>query len=109
MKDIANDYESMKMKYFNVLTENEKQKTQLQDLISNQCNKDVEVRDLLKEREKHINELYGLRMDINKKINLIEEKNSQVEALSKRLQNETERAQIILSQEREVTQLKADI
>lgn len=109
VKDIANDYESMKMKYFNVLTENEKQKTQLQDLISNQCNKDVEVRDLLKEREKHINELYGLRMDINKKINLIEEKNSQVEALSKRLQNETERAQIILSQEREVTQLKADI
>ena len=29
VKEIANDYESMKLKYFNVLTENAKQKTQL--------------------------------------------------------------------------------
>ena len=85
VKEIANDYESMKMKYFNVLTENEKQKTQISDLITNQCNKDVEMRDLLKERERHIDELYGLRIDINKRINLIEDKESQVEALSKRL------------------------
>lgn len=85
VKEIANDYESMKMKYFNVLTENEKQKTQISDLITNQCNKDVEVRNLLKERERHIDELYGLRMDINKRINLIEDKDSQIEALSKRL------------------------
>lgn len=28
-KDIVNDYESMKMKYFNCLTENEKSKTQI--------------------------------------------------------------------------------
>ena len=28
-KDIVNDYEQMKMKYFNVLTENEKQKTHI--------------------------------------------------------------------------------
>jgi len=46
----------------------------------------------LKERERHIDELYGLRMDINKRINLIEDKDSQIEALSKRLQCETERA-----------------
>lgn len=109
VKEIANDYESMKMKYFNVLTENEKQKTQISDLITNQCNKDVEVRNLLKERERHIDELYGLRMDINKRINLIEDKDSQIEALSKRLQCETERAQKIISQEREVGQLKSDI
>jgi uncharacterized Fe-S radical SAM superfamily protein PflX len=74
VKEIANDYESMKMKYFNVLTDNEKQKTQLSDLITNQYDKDVEVRDLLKERERHIDELYGLRMDINKRINLIEDR-----------------------------------
>ena len=109
VKEIANDYESMKMKYFNVLTENEKQKTQISDLITNQCNKDVEMRDLLKERERHIDELYGLRIDINKRINLIEDKESQVEALSKRLQCETERAQKIIAQEREVGQLKSDI
>lgn len=28
-RDMVKDYESMKQKYFNVLTENEKQKTQL--------------------------------------------------------------------------------
>ena len=78
MNQLASDYESMKMKYFNVLTE--------------KCAKDTEVRDLLKERETSINELYALRMDVNKKINLLEEKDAQIEALSKRLQCETERA-----------------
>lgn len=29
-KDIVGDYEAMKMKYFNVLTENEKSKTHIQ-------------------------------------------------------------------------------
>jgi len=109
VKEIAQDYESMKMKYFNVLTENERQKTQLQELISKECQKDVDLRNLIKERDSNINELYRLRMDINRKINLIEDKNSQVEALSKRLQCETERAQKILAQEREVGQLKSDI
>ena len=63
----------------------------------------------MKERDSQIDELYGLRMDINKKINLLEDKNSQVEALSKRLTCETERAQKIIAQEREVGQLKSDI
>lgn len=92
VKEIANDYETMKMKYFNVLTENERQKTQLSDLITTQCDKEVELRELLQEREKNIDELYGLRMDVNKKINLLEEKENQIEALAKRLQCETERA-----------------
>lgn len=34
VKEIAHDYEAMKMKYFNVLTENEQQKTQLSELIT---------------------------------------------------------------------------
>ena len=63
----------------------------------------------MKEREKHINDLYGLRMDLNKKLNLLEEQQNQIEALSKRLQCETERAQKIIQQEREVSQLKSDI
>ena len=99
----------MKMKYFNVLTENEKQKTQLSELISKECDKEVELRALTKERDRYIDELYRVRMDINKKINLLEDKDSQVAALSKRLQCETERAQKIIAQEREVGQLKSDI
>lgn len=63
----------------------------------------------MKERDGSIDELYGLRMDINKKINLLEDKNTQIEALSQRLTCETERAQKIIAQEREVGQLKSDI
>lgn len=109
VKDIAHDYESMKMKYFNVLQENEKQKTQLQELITNQCDREVEVKDLNQEKQRLIDDLYGLRIDINKRINLIEDQQGQIEALTKRLQCETERAQKIISQEREVNQLKQDI
>lgn len=76
VKEIANDYESMKMKYFNVLTENEKQKTQLSELISKECDKEVELRTLTKERDRYIDELYRVRMDINKKINLLEDKDT---------------------------------
>ena len=61
------------------------------------------------ERDGYIDELYRVRMDINKKINLLDDKNAQIEALTKRLQCETERAQKIISQEREVGQLKTDI
>ena len=64
---------------------------------------------MLKERERNIDELYGLRMDINKKINMIEEKDGKVEALTKRLQSANEQAQMLLAREREVTQLKAEI
>ena len=66
----------MKMKYFNVLTENEKQKTQLSELISKECDKEVELRALTKERDRYIDELYRVRMDINKKINLLEDKDT---------------------------------
>ena len=52
----------------------------------------MELRALTKERDGYIDELYRARMDINKKINLLEDKNTQIEALTKRLQCETERA-----------------
>ena len=69
----------------------------MQDLIVKECDKDIEIRGLIKERDANIDELYKLRMDINKKINLLDDKNQQIEALTKRLQCETERAQKILA------------
>ena len=39
-KDLCQEYETMKVKYFNVLTENEKQKSQIADYIQNSLNKD---------------------------------------------------------------------
>lgn len=85
LKEIASDYEEMKMKYYNVLKDNEKQKTQLQELITGQFDKDVEIRDLKKERDRHIDELNRLGMDINKKIEILEEKDNTIEALTQRL------------------------
>ena len=43
-------------------------------MITNQCSKDIEVRDLKNERDRLSDELYGLRMDIHKKLNSIEAK-----------------------------------
>lgn len=53
-KDIVTDYETMKMKYFNVLTENQKQKTQISDFMQVQVATEVEVKSLQREREKQI-------------------------------------------------------
>ena len=90
---MKSENDSMKLKYFNVLTENEKQKTQIQDLISNSCDKEVEMKQLQKERDRQINETYSLRMEINKYINQIEDRNAQVETLQSKLIEEREKAQ----------------
>ena len=45
-KDLCQEYETMKVKYFNVLTENEKQKSQIADYIQNSLNKDQELKSL---------------------------------------------------------------
>ena len=97
------------MKYFNVLTENERQKTQLSEFITAACDKDIEIKDLLQEREKQINELYGLRMDINRRLNQLEERDALIQKLQNRLNEEREQAMHILGQERELSVLRRDI
>ena len=56
--------------------------------MTNQINKDVEIRDLKKERERHVEELNRLSMDLNQQINSLEEKDGEIEKLTKRLQAE---------------------
>ena len=51
---------------------------------------------LLKERDVQINEMYALRVDTNKRINQLEEKNQQIQALTEKLVEEREKAQKIL-------------
>ena len=41
----------------------------------------TEVKELRREREKQINERYSLVMDINKKVNQLEEKSSEIQNL----------------------------
>ena len=85
----------MKQKYFNVMTENKDIKTQVVELMQANCDKEVEIKsiksqaaektsafdkqsselkELRREREKQINERYALVMDINKRVNQLEEK-----------------------------------
>ena len=42
-KDLCQEYETMKLKYFNVLTENERQKSQISDYIQQSYQKDQEL------------------------------------------------------------------
>ena len=48
---------------------------------------------LLKERDRQINEMYGLRMDITKRIRELEEKNLQIEGLEQQFSEEREKGQ----------------
>ena len=43
-KEIVNDYESMKQKYFNVMTENKDIKTQFVELMQTNCDKELEIK-----------------------------------------------------------------
>ena len=56
--------------------------------MTNQINNDVEIRDLKKERDLHVDELNRLSMDLNQQINSLEEKDGEIEKLTKRLQAE---------------------
>ena len=42
-KNLCQEYETMKLKYFNVLTENERQKSQISDYIQQSFAKDQEL------------------------------------------------------------------
>ncbi len=68
VKELVSDYEQMKLKYFNVLTENSNQKTQIQELIQSKLDSELALKDLNEEKQQYINELYVVRMDITKRI-----------------------------------------
>jgi predicted RNase H-like nuclease (RuvC/YqgF family) len=51
VKDLVNDYEQMKLKYFNVLTENSAQKTHIQELIQAKLDAEISLKDLNEEKQ----------------------------------------------------------
>jgi len=67
-KDIVNDYEQMKMKYFHALTESQQNKLEIAELIKIQVNRDEENQKIHKEKEKNVSEIYQLRMELGKRI-----------------------------------------
>ena len=72
-KEIAQDYETMKQKYYNVMTENKDMKTQVFDLMQSNCDKEHELQQLKMDasekravHEKYIVEIKQLRADKEK-------------------------------------------
>jgi hypothetical protein len=45
-KEIVADYEMMKQKYFNVMTENKDLKTQVVEFMQASCDKEIEIKHL---------------------------------------------------------------
>ena len=64
---------------------------------------------LLKERDRQINEMYGLSMDITKRIRELEEKNLQIEGLEQQFSEEREKGQKSVAYESQISQLKGDV
>lgn len=75
-KELVTDYEQMKMKYFNVLTENQGQKMQIQEIVQGKLDADISIKELKDERDKLINDLYSSRMDMKKRCDDISKKNA---------------------------------
>lgn len=77
-KELVSNYEQMKMKYFNVLTENSNQKQQLSELIQSKLDNEISINELNEEKQRYIDELYALRMDITRKIEDVAKRNAQI-------------------------------
>ncbi len=85
VKELVNDYDQMKLKYFNVLTENSSQKKQIQELIQSKLDNDLAIKDINDERQKYVDEIYGMRMDLSKKVDDISKKQGQISHLQEEL------------------------
>jgi hypothetical protein len=66
----------MKLKYFNVLTENSAQKTHIQELIQAKLDSEIALKELNDEKQQYVNDMYALRMDITKRIDELAKKNA---------------------------------
>lgn len=108
-KDIVNDYEQMKMKYFTVLTENSELKGQLQELIQAKLDNEMSIQSLKQEHDKLIDELYSARMDNKKKAEELSKRHHQIEILSQELQVLAQKGQELAGKEKEVSMLQNDI
>ena len=65
--EIVSDYEQMKLKYFNVLQENEQQKLKIQGYIQREMDADAKLQKMNEEKQTQVDEMYKIRMDLNKK------------------------------------------
>lgn len=81
--EIVTDYEQMKMKYYNVLQETEKQKLNIQSHIQKEIDRENTIQKYQDEKQKSIDQVYTIRMDFKKQSDLLEKRDQQIEQLSK--------------------------
>jgi DNA repair exonuclease SbcCD ATPase subunit len=103
--EIVNDYEQMKVKYFNVLTELSGQKTQIQELIQAKLDAEIQTREHAEENQRYINELYQLRIDITKRIDEVSKKTAQITHLQEELQNAHKKVNELMRKDNEIASL----
>jgi chromosome segregation ATPase len=105
VKDLVNDYEQMKLKYFNVLTENSAQKTHIQELIQAKLDSEIALKELNDEKQQYVNEMYPLRMDITKRIDELAKKNAQVMHLQEEIANAHKKVTETVKKDKEIADL----
>lgn len=96
----------MKVKYFNVLTENEAQKTQIADHVQQSLDTKVYTKALETERDKLRAETEKLKRETVTKLRSVQEKTGTVSDLQQRLDAALAQAQQAAKQEKDIVQLK---
>lgn len=105
VKDLVNDYEQMKLKYFNVLTENSAQKTHIQELIQAKLDSEIALKELNDEKQQYVNDMYALRMDVTKRIDELAKKNAQVMHLQEEIGNAHKKVIETVKKDKEIADL----
>ena len=80
--EIVNDYESMKMKYFKVLQENEKHKIDIQNHIQKEIDNESRLKRLNDEKQTHVDEMYKIRMELKKMAETVKDRDEEIDKLT---------------------------
>lgn len=99
----------MKLKYFNVLQENERQKLNVQKSIQENIDLEASVRRLNEEKQKHVDEVYSVRMGINKKHGQVKQREEQIDQLQAEHNELIKKAAHLIIKEKEVSILQTNL
>ena len=103
------DYESMKLKYFNVLQENEKNKQQIQQFLQKGIDSDTLINRLNSEKQKHIDEMYKIRMEIGQQVDIVKEKEEKITQMTTEHNELIQKAANLVIKDKEITVLQNDL
>lgn len=106
---IVKDYDEMKMKYFNLLQETEKTKKQVQEYLQKVMDQEQTIEKMNQEKQKHVDDLYRYRVDINKQSDKLMQRDSEIEQMEVQHNELVQKAASLIMKEKEITVLQADL